>query len=456
MMGKEINRRQFLKNTTAALGATAFPFVVPSSALGRQGAVSPSSRINMGCIGLGIQGVGNMRQFLGQKDVQVTSVCDVRQSQLQKGAEIVNRHYGNNDCKTVKDFREITRSKDIDAVLIATPDHWHPLIGIDAARNGKHMYYEKPIGWSFKAGQVLRSTVKRYGVVFQFGTQQRSSRDFRFACELVRTGRIGNLHTILIGVPGGVTFPDQPVEPVPEGLDYDMWLGPAPWAPHSFERCRPYTSRPNADWTNQYSIWYHISDYCIGFIGNWGIHHVDIAQWGADTEDTGPVEIQGVGNFPKQGLADCVLTWRVENKFANGLKMIHMDNSSSAAHPDQIPGFSPGVLFKGAEGWVFVNRSKIAAHPESLLASTIKPNETNLIKSNSHHRNFLDAVITREPAACPVDVAVRSNTICQLDNIAIRLKRKLNWDPTKEEFVNDDEANRMLSRPMRSPWKLGT
>lgn len=452
MLDRKVNRRQFLSTAT---GAVAFPYVVSSSSLGLAGTTAPSNRIAMGCIGLGIQGTGNMREFLRQKDVQVTAVCDVRGTQLRKGSEIVNTHYRNTDCKTFTDFRDITGATDIDTVLIATPDHWHPLIGIDAARNGKHMYYEKPIGWSFKAGQVLCSTVKRYGVTFQFGTQQRSSRDFRFACELVRNGKIGKLHTILVGVPGGVTVPNPPTEPVPKGFDYDMWLGPAPLAPHSFERTRPYVTRPGASWTQQYSNWYHISDYCIGFIGNWGIHHIDIAQWGANTENTGPVQIQGSGIFPKEGLADCVLTWQVENKFAKGLKIIHMDNSSAAKHPEQIPGFSQGVLFKGTDGWVFVNRSKIDAHPKSLLKSNIGPNDINLIKSASHHRNFIDSVKTKTPTACPVDIAVKSNTICQIDNIAIQLKRKLTWDPKKEIFENDPEANRMLSKPMRTPWKIG-
>ena len=453
MFQKELNRRRFLQS--AALGSITFPYIVSSSALGLAGNVTASNRITMGCIGLGIQGTGNMRQFLRQKDVQVVSVCDVRDSQQKKAKDIVDKHYGNSDCKTLNDFRELTGSKEIDAVLIATPDHWHVLVGLDAARNGKHMYYEKPIGWSFHAGRVLRSTLKRYGVVFQFGTQQRSSRNFRFACELVRNGRIGKLQKILVGVPGSVAFPNQPREPVPDGFDYNMWLGPAPWAPHSFERCRPYTSRPNASWTNQYSIWYHISDYCIGFIGNWGIHHVDIAQWGNGTENTGPVEVHGAGTLPKEGLADCLMTWQVENKFADGVVMVHMDNASSAKHPEQIAGFSQGVLFKGDQGWVFVNRSKIDAHPKSLLTSTIGTGGMHLIESASHHRNFIDAVKTGKRTACPVDIAVRSNTICQLNNIAVRLGRKLRWDPDREEFINDDEANRMLSRPMRSPWTLG-
>jgi predicted dehydrogenase len=452
MSHSNASRRQFLKNAVA--GALAFPYFIPSSALGRAGGVAPSDRISIGCVGLGIQGTGNMRQFLRQKGVRVVSVCDVRESQRRKAKDIVDKQYGGNDCASCSDFREICARQDIDAVSIATPDHWHVLVALEAARNGKHMYYEKPIGWSFAAAKVLRETIKRYGIVFQFGTQQRSGRDFRFACELVRNGRIGEVHAILVGVPGGVDVPNQPTEVVPDGLDYDMWLGPAPKAPHSFERTRPYTSRPDGLWTQKYSSWYHISDYCIGFIGNWGIHHVDIAQWGNGSEDTGPVEIEGSGVFPTDGMGDCATSWQVENKFASGVRMIHMDSSTSAKHPSQVPGFGQGVLFRGSEGWVCVNRQMVDASPKSLLKSVIGPNDIHLVESRSHHRNFLDAVVARKQTASPVDIAVRSNTICQLDDIAIRLGRKLRWDPEKEELVGDVQAGRMLTRPMRSPWHL--
>ena len=451
---RRICRRRFLKSAALAAGAITLPYNVRSSALGRDGGVPAGSRIVMGCIGLGIQGTGNMRAFLGQKDVRIVAVCDVSESQRLKAKSTVDRHYGDKGCAAYNDFRELCARKDIDAVSIAAPDHWHVLMGLAAARNGKHMYYEKPIGLSFRAGRALREAIHRYGVVFQFGTQQRSGRNFRFACELVRNGRIGELRTILVGVPGSVSYPNQPSGPIPEGLDYDMWLGPARWSPYSFERCRPYTSRPNKPWTQNYSTWYHISDYCMGFIGNWGIHHVDIAQWGHGTEHTGPVEIVGKGEFPKDGMADCATSWQVENKFADGVSVIHMDNSSSGKHPEQVPGFSQGALFKGTQGWVFVNRGRLDAHPKSLLRAGPGANEIRLPESNSHHRNFLDAIRTGKPTVCPIDVAVRSNTICRLDDIAIRLNRKLRWDPEAEVFVNDEQANRMLERSLRSPWHL--
>jgi predicted dehydrogenase len=455
-MKSSISRRRFLQGAAAVTSLAGFPSVIPSSALGKDGSVAPSDRVVLACIGLGIQGVSNMRMFLRNPEVQVVALCDVYEPQRLKAKKLVDEAYGNQACGLFKDFREVVQRRDIDAVQITTPDHWHPIIAIEAARKGKHMYFEKPIGWSVRAAQAVRKAVQENKVVFQFGTQQRSEGSFRRACELVRNGRIGELKTILVGVPGGVSLPDQPTEPVPKELDYEMWLGPAPWAPYSFERCRPYTDRPGEDWTRNYSTWYHISDYCIGFIGNWGIHHLDIAQWGNGTEDTGPVEVEGTGTFPTAGLADCVLTWQVENRYANGVTMVHMDDETSSKHPLQAGGHGHGILFLGPEGWVHVDRSRIDAHPQSLLRSSIGPNEVNLFRSDEegHHGNFVKAIKGQTKTASPVDAAVRSDTIAWLDQIAIKLGRKLRWDPIKEAFVNDDEANRMLDRPMRAPWKI--
>lgn len=438
-------RRLFKGAAGAALG---FPYFVPASALGRAGRPAPSDRIVIGCIGCGNRGPANMVGMMKHSDARIVAVCDVRRSSRETAKAIVDKRYGTNDCATYADFRELCALKSIDAVSIAAPDHWHVLMALEAIKQKKHMYYEKPIGWSFEAGQVLRKAVRKSGVVFQFGTQQRSGRDFRFACELVRNGRIGKLQTILVGVPASSPFPMPPEEPVPEGFDYDMWLGPARRAPYSYARCRPFGKEG-------WSVWYHISDYCMGFIGNWGIHHLDIAQWGHGTEDTGPVEIQGTGEFPKEGLADCALTWQVENKFRDGVTLIHMNDSTAAKHPLQTPRYKPtGIMFRGTEGWVYVTRSMIDAEPKSLLTSTIGPNEVHLHESNDHYRNFLDAVRQGKGAVCPIDIAVRSDTIAHLDNIAIKLRRKLQWDPVREQFVNDAEANRMLKRPMRRPWHL--
>jgi predicted dehydrogenase len=441
---QRINRRRFLKRAAgAAVAAAGFSYIVRFSVLGKAGSLAPSNRIAMGCIGLGRRGTRNMRVFFRQKDVQVIAVCDVRRSQREKAKEMVDEHYGDKGCALYNDFRKLLARKDIDAVMIAPPDHWHVLIGLAAARAGKDMYFEKPVGLSVTHAKVLREVVNRYGVVFQFGTQQRSSSNFRFACELARNGRLGKLHTILVGVPPGISYPNQQAEPVPEGLDYDMWLGPAPWAPYTYQRCRPFDPNEDVNWG--YGIWYHIYDYCLGMHANWGVHHLDIAQWGNGTELTGPVAIEGRGVFPKEGLTNCLLTWDVRMSYANGVTMHYADNAK----------IEQGIKFEGTDGWVFVRRGNyIEANPQSLLKSVIGPNEIHLTKSERHHRNFLDAVKTRGKTICPIEQAVRSDTLCHLNDIATRLGRKLRWDPEKEEFVNDSEANRMLNRAMRSPWHL--
>jgi predicted dehydrogenase len=393
----------------------------------------------MGFIGLGTQGTSLMRAFLGHKDVQVVAVCDVYESQRQKGKDIVDQRYGTKDCATYNDFREICGRRDIDAVCIATPDHWHVLISLEAARNGKDMYTEKALGLAIAWDKALQRACHKYGTVFQWGTQQRSDRNFRFACELARNGRLGKLQTIRVGVPHDFPVPNQPVQPVPAGLDYDLWLGPAPWAPYTYQRCRPWTKEES------YGNWYHISDYCLGGIGGyWGVHHVDIAQWGHGTDDSGPVEIEGTAVFPQDGLADCAVSWKVSHTYADGVTMIYTDNKQNKM----------GVRFQGTDGWVHVGREGIWAEPQSLLTSVIGPDEIHLIESKGHQRNFLDAVKTRGQTICAIDVAVRTDTICHLTDICTRLGRKLQWDPQKEDFVDDPEASRMLSRPMRSPWHL--
>jgi predicted dehydrogenase len=441
-------RRRFLKTSVALAGAVGLPVVVPGSVLGKDGAAAPSQRVVLGCIGLGIQGMGNMRTFRGNTEVRVAAVCDVHQTQRLQAKQSVDEAYESKDCAAYKDFRELIARKDIDAVQITTPDHWHPLIALEAARNGKHMYCEKPIGWSVRAAQAVRKAVHDRRVVFQFGTQQRSGGGFRRACQWVRNGKIGALRTILVGVPASWTCPPQPVEPVPKELDYDLWLGPAPGAPYCYQRCRPWTEKGG------YSIWYGISDYCMGMIGNWGVHHLDIAQWGNGTELSGPTQIEGTGAFPTGMLTDAAVQWQVENRYDNGVTLVHMDDATAAKHPLQKGGYGHGVLFLGTEGWVHVDRERLDAHPKSLLKASIGPNEVHLFKSDNHHANFIDAVKGRTRPAAPIDEAVRSDALCHLQQIAIKLRRKLRWDPVRESFAGDDEANRMLDRPMRGPWKI--
>ncbi|MFH1719149.1 MAG: Gfo/Idh/MocA family oxidoreductase [Planctomycetota bacterium] len=452
-----MNRRGFLKGLSGgALAAAGLPHFVPSSVLGANGAVPPSEKVTMGFIGVGSMGGGHLRTFLGYEDVRAVAVCDLRESFRQKALERVAGKYGDNGCRAYRDFRELLAREDIDAVTVVTPDHWHALIGIEAARNGKDMYYEKPLAMSIADGKAVRSAVNRYGVVFQFGTQQRSDEKFRFACELARNERIGKLHTIMVGSHPSVTCPNQPNQPTPDKdeFDYDTWLGPAPWAPYTYERC---ASRA----MGTLGLWTHIYDYSLGGLGGaWGIHPMDIAQWANGTDDTGPVEIDGTGVIPADGLADTAVEWEVEHLYANGVKMIHMNTKTALERAKQFSLRNGlGILFLGTEGWVLVGREFIDAEPKSLLTATIGPDEIRLPRSSDHRRNFIDCVKSRQQTICPVDTAMRSDTICHLDDIAIRLGRsplrgKLKWNPEKEQFINDDQANRMLTRPMRTPWHL--
>ncbi len=455
-MNTTMNRREFLKATAAAgMAVTGFPTIVPGRVLGAQGAVPPSEKIVMACIGVGSMGGGHVRGFTGQEDVRVAAVCDLRRTFRERAKQTVDQKYGDSDCKTYQDYRELLARPDIDAVLIATPDHWHTLIALEAARNGKDMYMEKPVDVHVAAAKALRQAVNRYGTVFQFGTQQRSDRGFRFGCELVRNGRIGKLHTIVVGSVPGMRLPMQPLQPQPDPaeFDYDMWLGPAPWSPYTFER-----AASRAEGSPGY--WMHIHDYGLGCLsGAWGIHHVDIAQWGNNSDDTGPLEIEGTGVLPSDGLCDTPITWRVEHTYANGVKMIHMDSLHTEK---EFPQFvTPvldmkgcGILFIGSDGWVIVSRGGIDAGPKSLLQTAFDSSEPRLPVSNNHKRNFLDCVKTRQTPISHIESAVRSDTICHLDDITIRTGRKLRWDPKAEQFANDEAANRLLTRPLRSPWRL--
>jgi predicted dehydrogenase len=448
----KVDRRQFLKKVSiSAAGAIGLPYFVPSSVLSTNGTVPPSEKVVMGFVGVGSMGGGHLRTFLGYKDVRAVAVCDLREVFRQKAKNKVDQHYGDKGCRAYHDFREMLARKDIDAVTVVTPDHWHSLIGLEAALNGKDMYYEKPLSMSVREDKVLRNVINRYGVVFQFGTQQRSDDRFRFACELVRNERIGKFHTVMVGSHPSITCPNQPIEPVPDKkeFDYDTWLGPAKWQPYTYQRC---ASRA----MGTLGMWTFIHDYSLGGLsGAWGIHHIDIAQWGIGTDHTGPVEIEGTGVFPGDGLTDTAIEWEIEHKYANGIKMIHMNTAIALK---RAPQFSlhkgVGILFLGSEGWIFVCRNLIEAQPKSLLTSTIGPDEVHLPRSTNHRRNFLDCVKTRQKTICPIEIAVRSDTICHLDDIAIRLGRKLRWNPEKEEFINDKQANRRLTRPMRSPWHL--
>lgn len=440
---KEVTRRRFLKKAAgAAVGAMSFPYIVSSSALGKAGSVAASNRITVGCVGVGPQGTGVMRNFLAQKDARVVAVCDLKAPALKAAQDLVNKRYQNNGCATFKDFRELIQRDDIDVVSIATTDHWHVLVALAAARAGKDIYLEKPMGLSLAEDQALREVCHRYGTVFQFGTQQRSSRNFRFACELALNSRIGRLHTINVWSPGSASGGSPTPVPVPEGLDYDIWLGPAPYTPYTKDRC-----------SNR--LWWYISDYALGFIAGWGVHPLDIAIWGGGEKVMCPLKIEGTGVWPRDGVCDTAQNWNVVCKYDSGVTMNFTGNPVPEKWRKRYGRTtSHGTAFEGTEGWVHIDRSGINAHPKKLLAAEFGPNEIQLYKSSNHVRNLLDCVKTRDETICPIDVAVQADTLCQISDIAIRLEQKLRWDPAKERFVNNDMANRRLTRSMCSPWRL--
>lgn len=437
-------RRRDLLKTTA-------PLFVPGSALGLQDKVSASRRVTLGVIGTGNQGIGDMKNFLRDERVQVVAVCDVnRQSPGYWDGAIAGReparnyvewHYARDKrsgvykgCAAYEDYRDVLRRPDIDAVLIALPDHWHSIPVIQAARAGKDIYGEKPLSLTIAEGRAMSDAVRQHQRIFQCGSQQRSDVRFRKACEIVRNGRIGKLHTVLCGLPGGTpdfgrTGDRQDPEPVPEGFNYDMWLGPAPEAPYAPGRCHV-----NFRWN---------LDYSGGQITDWGGHHPDIAQWGMGTELTGPIAIRnGQAAWAKEKIWNTATDFHFEAIYASGVKLIYSS---------RVRG---GVTFQGSDGWVWVNRGAIEASPLSLLDYEPAENEVRLYRSANHSRNFIDCVLSRQEPVAPIEHAHRSITIAHLGNISLRLGRDVRWDPQAERFRNDEKANEMLSRPMRKPWTL--
>lgn len=444
-----ISRRNFLKGTAALAVA---PTIIPASALGADGTVAPSNRITMGCIGTGNQGTNDMRAFLRDKRVQVVAVCDVNTESesgywaggpggREPARRIVEERYGKDTasgkyrgCDAYEDFREIIGRDDIDAVLCALPDHWHAIPVIAAAKAGKDIYGEKPLSLTISDGRAMADAVKKNKRIFQCGSQQRSDERFRFACELVRNKYIGELHTVACGLPGGTSDYSRNAhrsdpEPIPHGFNYEVWLGPAPEAPYSPARC--------------HVNWRWIFDYSGGQVTDWGGHHPDIAQWGMDTEDTGPIEIRNaLAEYSDHPIYNTAVKYYFECIYENGVKLIVSSSNKG------------GVTFHGSEGWVWVNRGRIDAEPKSLLDVEIGPNEIHLYKSEHHFRNFIDSVISRKAPIAPIETAHRSITIAHLGNIAMKLQRDLKWNPKKEKFKGDDEANSLRSRPYRKPWHI--
>ncbi|MDY0355413.1 MAG: Gfo/Idh/MocA family oxidoreductase [Sedimentisphaerales bacterium] len=425
MTKRGVSRRRFLGT---AAGAVAFPYIVPSSVFG---AGAPSGKITMGCIGVGSQGSGNMNGFLNKGDARVLAVCDVDKGHRDGAKKRVDEKYGNSDCAAYHDFRELIARDDIDALSLAVPDHWHSIPVIMAARAGKDMYGEKPLARTIAEGKRMVEAVHRYDRIWQTGSWQRSQGNFHHACELVRNGRIGKVTRVEVGLPTGGGGEVKAVQPVPENLDWDFWLGPAPWVPF----------RGVSHWD-----WRWIMDYSGGQLTDWAGHHIDIAHWGLGLEDTGPVEIEGEGVFPKDGIYDVPTEYKFTCKYANGVEMV--------VASDRLVPKGMGTVWYGEKGWVHVDRGRQATNPAELWNEKIGPGEMRLYESRDHQQNFLDCVKSRQKTIAPIEVAHRSISVGLLGEIAMRLERKLHWNPDKEEFVNDPEANRMLSRPMRAPWHL--
>ncbi len=460
-MNENLTRRQFLRTHLAfALAAGAFPSIVPASALSqtlsRPGTRSaPNDRIAVAGIGLGPQGRGVMGGFLGQANAQVVAVCDVKQDQLELARNAVNQRYGNSDCKTYGDFREVLARPDIDAVLIATPDHWHCHVATAAARAGKDMYLEKPMGLSLAEDQILRKAVQEKKRIFQFGTQQRSSGEFQKAVALVRSGRIGKLKQINVwssaSKPGGSTTP----APVPTNLNYDFWLGPARFTPYTADKCL-------ADG----KTWWFNSDYALGYIAGWGVHPLDIALWGYPAMMKGAMEVQGKAVFPKTGACNTAVAWEVDFTFADGVGMNFRGTRNGYDENTDLNDMTPfetkygqiadhGTAFEGTDGWVLVHRGMLRTHPESLVEEAAALTQVLPVRSSHHVGHFLDCVKSRGRTVCPIEDSVQADLLCQLSDIATRLERKLKFDPIQETFMNDGAANRKLQlRTMRKPWEL--
>jgi predicted dehydrogenase len=435
----KVDRRQFLKKTGAvAGGAIAFPYFVPASALGRDGSVSPSERITVGLIGAGERGKHVTKyDFLTNPKAQMVAACDTATWRVKEGVALIDETYGSKGCAGYADFRELLADPGIDAVFIATPDHWHTPLSVYAAKAGKDVYSEKPVTLTIEQGNDLRDVMKQTGRIYQSGTQGRSDPSARRACELVRNGRIGDLVSIDVYLPPSrgieevnAKNPAPSAEPVPDGFDYDLWLGPAPW--------RPYMG--GCFWMFRY-----ISDYSGGYITDWGTHQLDFAQWLIDADGSGPISVEGKGQRMTGGLYDVYTKYDIEYVYANGVKVTMQES----------PGGNAYLHIKGTEGWFNFNWDPSFADSSNHIEKMkIGPDEIHVYESDNHADNFLNCIATRQQTIAPPDVGHRSATMCHMAIIAMDLGKKLDWDPVSERFTNSDVANRLRSRPMRSPWHL--
>jgi predicted dehydrogenase len=455
---KGSSRREFITTAGKGIAASAaiggFPSIVPASVFG---AFSPSNRINVGAIGTGrISRAHDLPGIWRHDTARIMAVCDLDGKRVQDAKALINGQYAKKTGKpydgvtTYANYRELLANKDVDAVVISTPDHWHTLIAIDAVEAGKDLYLQKPASLTIAEGRALSNAVHRSGRIFQIGSQQRSSPQFRYAAELVRNGRIGRLKTVEVGLPGDPAGEEEPAMPVPKQFNYEMWLGSTPVVPYTEKRVHPQVGydRPG---------WLRCEQFGAGMITGWGAHHIDSAHWAMDAEYTGPLEVWGTAEFPTKGLWDVHGPFKTEAIYADGL---HMTVSGE---------FPNGIKFIGTDGWIFVSRGNEAvtasdpgaklkdpkaldASDPKIIRSVIGPDEIHLYESANHHGNWLECVRSRRQPIAPVEVAHRSCTACLIHHMAMKVKRRLHWDPVKERFKNDDEANAMLSRPQRPPY----
>jgi len=440
------SRRGFLR--AAAAGSIGFPMVVRAQTLGKN---APSNRITLGIIGCGNQAEVDLQQWLPMEDVQVVSVCDVNRASRgyktdkqflgrEPVRDLVNAAYGKRadsgafkGCGLCSDFRELLARKDIDAVAVITPDHWHAIMTIRAAEAGKDIYCQKPLGLTVRDGQEMVRAVRKHARILQTGSQWRSNPLIRQFCSVVRNGKIGAVKRAESYVAKNNFFgpgPGWKPMPVPEGFDYDLWLGPAPEAPYHSDRCL-YRFR-------------FISDYSGGQTTNFGAHSNDIVQWGLGTDDTGPVEFENLGaEFPAPGsLYNTATKVAFRCRYANGAELVCKTDDRSF-----------GVRFEGSEGWIFTNGRIIEASSEALKTWKPGPGDLHLYESANHYRNFIESVRSRKEPIEPVEVGHRTAAICHLGNLAMKLNRKIRWDPKAERIIGDDAAGELLQQPHRAPWR---
>ncbi len=437
-MHRKLDRRTFLGYSVAAGAAAAVPTIVPASVWGAEDAPPPSETVSVAFIGVGGMGRGNLKSFLPHDTCRVVAVCDAYQDRCQTAKGIIDEVYGDQGCAVYGDFREVLARDDIDAVAIAAQDHWHALIATAAAKAGKDMYCEKPLGVSIEESQAIRNTIRETQRVLQTGTWQRSLEHFQQGCTLARNGYLGAIHTVEVAAPGPHYVPkyDGSLEPqpVPEGFDWEMWRGPAPEQPYNPGRVA---------WPDWYLIW----DYCVGFICNWGVHNLDQANWGCPRVCNQPFDVECQADYRNQGFTNNVNGWDATFTYPDGLKM-HFTDSDGSGRLEQ------GCRFIGDEGWVHVSRKGIKADPESLLAVEFKDSDLRLTDSTDHAGNFLECVASRKDPVSNVESAHIATYLGMVADISARLGQKLSWDPATERFVNNEAANAMLHRDMHNGWEL--